>query len=108
MGILLNITGGSDLGLFEVNEAAEIIQGAADQNSNIIFGAVVDDGMADSVRVTVIATGFERPGRGPLFSEDSTGRRREPRRRDVTLDDRQRESLEISDDDIDVPSFLRD
>jgi cell division protein FtsZ len=58
--------------------------------------------------VTVIATGFERPGRGPLFSEDSTGRRREPRRRDVTLDDRQRESLEISDDDIDVPSFLRD
>jgi cell division protein FtsZ len=108
MGILLNITGGSDLGLFEVNEAAEIIQGAADQNSNIIFGAVVDDGMADAVRVTVIATGFERPGSGPLFSEDSTGRRREPRRRDVTLDDRQRESLEISDDDIDVPSFLRD
>ena len=44
----------------------------------------------------------------PLFSEDSTGRRREPRRRDVTIDDRQRESLEISDDDIDVPSFLRD
>ena len=62
-GILLNITGGSDLGLFEVNEAAEIIQSAADQNSNIIFGAVVDDGLGDGVRVTVIATGFERPGR---------------------------------------------
>ena len=61
-GILLNITGGSDLGLFEVNEAAEIIQSAADQNSNIIFGAVVDDAMGDGVRVTVIATGFERPG----------------------------------------------
>src|SRR5918911_1066843 len=57
--ILLNITGGSDLGLFEVNEAAEIIQGAADQNSNIIFGAVVDDALGDVVRVTVIATGFE-------------------------------------------------
>ena len=61
-GILLNITGGTDLGLFEVNEAAEIIQSAADQNSNIIFGAVVDDGIGDGVRVTVIATGFERPG----------------------------------------------
>ena len=60
-GILLNITGGSDLGLFEVNEAAEIIQGATDQDSNIIFGAVVDDGLEDNVRVTVIATGFEGP-----------------------------------------------
>jgi cell division protein FtsZ len=107
-GILLNITGGTDLGLFEVNEAAEIIQGAADQNSNIIFGAVVDDTMGDAVRVTVIATGFERPGRTPLFEEDSTGRRREPRRRDVKLDDRQRASLEISEDEIDVPSFLKD
>ena len=107
-GILLTIAGGSALGLFEVNEAAEIIQSAADQRSNIIFGAVVDDGMADGVRVTVIATGFEKPGRMPLFAEDSTGRRAEPRRRDVTLDERQRRSLEISDDDIDVPSFLRD
>jgi cell division protein FtsZ len=56
----------------------------------------------------VIATGFERPGRQALFTEDSTGRRREPRRRDVTMDDRQRKSLEISDEDIDVPSFLKD
>src|SRR5215216_6202491 len=86
MGILLNITGGTDLGLYEVNEAAEIIQGAADQNSNIIFGAVVDDGLGDAVRVTVIATGFDQHNRLPLFTEDSTGRRREPRRRDVKLD----------------------
>src|SRR5919197_519185 len=107
-GILLNITGGTDLGLFEVNEAAEIIQGAADQNSNIIFGAVIDDGMADSVRVTVIATGFQGARGLPLFTEDTTGRRREPRRRDVKLDDRQRASLEISEDEIDVPSFLKD
>jgi cell division protein FtsZ len=64
--------------------------------------------MGDGVRVTVIATGFEKPGRMPLFTEDSTGRRTEPRRRDVKMDDRQRRSLEISDDDIDVPSFLRD
>jgi cell division protein FtsZ len=107
-GILLNITGGSDLGLFEVNEAAEIIQSAADQNSNIIFGAVVDDQLTDAVRVTVIATGFDGRTGGPMFTEDTTGRRREPRRRDVQMDDRQRSSLEIADDDIDIPSFLKD
>src|SRR3954468_5178648 len=107
-GILLNITGGSDLGLFEVNEAAEIIQSAADQNSNIIFGADVDDNLGDAVRVTVIATGFQGSRGMPLFTEDTTGRRREPRRRDVELDERQRSSLEISDDEIDIPSFLKD
>src|SRR6185312_7781982 len=57
-GILLNITGGPEIGLFEVNEAAEVVTGAADQNANIIFGAVIDDAMGDDVRVTVIATGF--------------------------------------------------
>src|SRR5262245_11849271 len=57
-GILLNITGPTDLGLFEVNEAAEVVTSAADQNANVIFGAVIDDGAADEVRVTVIATGF--------------------------------------------------
>ncbi len=63
-GILLNITGGKDLGLFEVNDAAEIIQNAADPNANIIFGAVIDESMSDDVRVTVIGTGFDhRPGR---------------------------------------------
>ncbi len=108
-GILLNITGGSDLGLFEVNEAAGIIQSAADQSSNIIFGAVVDDGLEDNVRVTVIATGFDgRRGGSALLTEDASGRRREPRRRDVSMDDRQRSSLEISDDEIDIPSFLKD
>ena len=57
-GILLNVTGGSDIGLFEVNEAAEVVTGAADQNANVIFGAVIDDSIGDEVRVTVIATGF--------------------------------------------------
>src|SRR5690349_5504710 len=101
-GILLNITGGKDLGLFEVNEAAEIIQGAADANANIIFGAVIDESMSDDVRVTVIGTGFDhRPGRSAR--RDTRARRdRGPR-----IDDRQRSSLEISDDDIDVPPFLR-
>ena len=59
-GILLNISGGSDLGLFEVNEAAEVIHGVAHPDANIIFGAVIDDEMGDDVRVTVIAAGFER------------------------------------------------
>src|SRR5437773_3658472 len=62
-GILLNITGGADLGLFEVNEAAEIIGSASDSDANIIFGAVIDEAMADQVRVTVIATGFDKSSR---------------------------------------------
>ena len=106
MGILLNITGGHDLGLFEVNEAAEIVQSAADSNSNIIFGAVIDDSLGDEVRVTVIATGFDHGAHSPSTARETT--RRERRDRDVTMDDRQRSSLEISDDDIDIPSFLRD
>src|SRR5881275_3260092 len=59
-GILLNIAGGNDLGLFEVNEAAEIIHAVAHPDANIIFGSVVDEAMGDEVRVTVIAAGFER------------------------------------------------
>src|SRR5436190_9088852 len=110
-GILLNITGGSDLGLFEVNEAAEIIQSAAASDSNIIFGAVIDEGVADDLRVTVIATGFGRRDGGPgLFTLEPSPR--EPRdrseRRTPRMDDRQRSSLEIGDDEIDVPSFLKD
>src|SRR5436190_17488958 len=57
-GILLNISGPTDLGLFEVNEAAEVVTSAADQNANVIFGAVIDESLTDEVRVTVIATGF--------------------------------------------------
>ena len=57
-GILLNVTGGTEIGLFEVNEAAEVVTSAADQNANVIFGAVIDDSIGDEVRVTVIATGF--------------------------------------------------
>jgi cell division protein FtsZ len=105
-GILLNITGGKDLGLFEVNDAAEIIQNAADPNANIIFGAVIDEAMGDDVRVTVIGTGFDhRPGRavrGDRKRRDEGRPDRGPR-----IDDLKRSALEISDDDIDVPPFLR-
>jgi cell division protein FtsZ len=113
-GILLNITGGHDLGLFEVNEAAEIVHTAADTNSNIIFGSVIDDGMSDEVRVTVIATGFDQarsptpPSLGSRRPSPSPERPSRRDRGDVSMDDRQRSSLEIRDDEIDIPSFLKD
>lgn len=65
-GVLINITGGSDMTLFEVNEAASIIQDAADDEANIIFGTVIDPGMKDEMKVTVIATGFDAATRGLL------------------------------------------
>jgi len=89
-GVLLNITGGSSLGLFEVNEAAEIIAQAADPEANIIFGAVIDERLEDEVRVTVIATGFDQ---------------KTPRR------ERVKQEVEIKsfsgNDDLDIPAFLR-
>src|SRR4029453_11573111 len=80
-GVLLNISGGSDLGLFEVNEAAEVIAPAAHPDANIIFGAVIDDALGDEVRVTVIAAGFDRtaeqmsadPGRSAAGSGSGGG-----------------------------------
>jgi cell division protein FtsZ len=105
-GILLNITGGKDLGLFEVHDAAEIIQNAADPNANIIFGAVIDEAMADEVRVTVIGTGFDhRPGSRAVRGERKRREGRPDRR--PSIDERDRSALEISDDEIDVPPFLR-
>ena len=59
-GILINITGGPDLSLLEVNEAAELIQQSADPDANIIFGADIDESMGDALRITVIATGFDK------------------------------------------------
>jgi cell division protein FtsZ len=103
-GILLNITGGKDLGLFEVNDAAEIIQQAADSGANIIFGAVIDESMSDDVRVTVIGTGFDHRVGGRSTRRDSRSSRPD---RNPRISDRQRSTLEISDEDIDVPPFLR-
>jgi cell division protein FtsZ len=97
-GILLNITGGPEIGLFEVNEAAEVVTGAADQNANIIFGAVIDEAMGDEVRVTVIATGFG-------------GQRRRRRREvgaEVPIPAASGSFERASDESLDVPSFLRD
>jgi cell division protein FtsZ len=100
-GILLNITGGSEIGLFEVNEAAEVVTGAADQNANVIFGAVIDDSLGGEVQVTVIATGFG--GRG------GRRRRREAERpAPIPAAAAPTEGFDISHEVLDVPSFLRD
>ena len=73
-GVLMSIAGGSDLGLFEINEAASLVQDAAHQEANIIFGTVIDDSLGDEVRVTVIAAGFDAsgPGRKPIVGNSDT------------------------------------
>jgi cell division GTPase FtsZ len=67
-GVLINVTGGHDMTLFEVHEAASIIQEAADEEANIIFGTVIDPKMKDEIKVTVIATGFDAATKGLLNS----------------------------------------
>jgi cell division protein FtsZ len=115
-GVLLNIAGGSDLGLFEVNEAAGIIAKAAHPDANIIFGAVVDDTLGDEVRVTVIAAGFDRWG--TKEAEELVKPDEEifsiPGVDDESLfgssDKEQREKERLvfdAEDELDVPSFLR-
>jgi cell division protein FtsZ len=89
-GVLINITGGSSLSLFEIHEAAETVAEAADPDANIIFGAVIDESLKDEARVTVIATGFEKN------EKSSTKKKGESNSRP-----------EFSDTEIDIPAFLR-
>ena len=77
-GVLLSISGGSDLGLFEINEAAQLVSEAAHPEANIIFGAVIDDALGDEVRVTVIAAGFDG-GKPPPRRRSATSVRRSRR-----------------------------
>ena len=103
-GLLLNVSGPSDLGLFEVNEAAEIVKETAHPDANIIFGAVIDDALGEEVRITVIAAGFDR-----YEGERAEGGAAVPARREVPAlglgaDD---EGLGGDDDEFDVPEFLR-
>ncbi|MBA9006497.1 cell division protein FtsZ [Thermomonospora cellulosilytica] len=74
-GVLLSISGGSDLGLFEINEAAQLVSNAAAPDANIIFGAVIDDALGDEVRVTVIAAGFDEGRPTKPAPEPETARR---------------------------------
>jgi cell division protein FtsZ len=111
-GILLNITGPSSMGLFEMNAAAEIIHGVAHQDANIIFGTVIDDEMADEVRVTVIAAGFDRvEGEGGVLAATPFGEvpRTSPTRITELFPDEEDEDplADDDDDDFDVPSFLK-
>ncbi len=116
-GVLLNIAGGSDLGLFEVNEAATLVTKAAHPDANIIFGAVVDDTLGDEVRVTVIAAGFDRWGQRDaeelvrpdeeIFSM-SSGEDDSLFGGEVSAEQREAEHIVFdADEDLDVPSFLR-
>jgi cell division protein FtsZ len=105
-GMLLNVTGPEDLGLFEVNEAAQLVQAEADDNANIIFGSVVDQSMKDEVRVTVIATGFE--GFELLARSPQRVRLRYESRPRVSAEDTDIRKLRVSDDDIEVPGFLKE
>ena len=100
-GILLNITGGKELGLFEVNAAAEVVASAADSSANIIFGSVVDDTLGDSIRITVIATGVDQGRRGRSLSSSIE----RPARSSEASSSRSSSSDDI---DVDVPEFLRD
>ncbi|MGF7185059.1 cell division protein FtsZ [Desulfitispora alkaliphila] len=95
-GVLLNITGGSNLGLFEVNEAAEIISAAADPEANIIFGAVIDEDLEDEIRVTVIATGFDEK------KETVQPEQSEQKKSESNLNIKP-----FSNEDLDIPAFLR-
>jgi cell division protein FtsZ len=123
-GVLLMLAGGSDLGLFEVSEAADVITKAAHPEANIIFGSVIDDSLGDEVKVTVIAAGFDK-WEHPVEQEGafvSSAAAEEPRPRLQAVDDMGGEgdldevfrspdsapsSGEDGDDDLDIPSFLR-
>ncbi|MEX2504587.1 MAG: cell division protein FtsZ, partial [Egicoccus sp.] len=128
-GVLLMLAGGSDLGLFEVNEAADVITKAAHPDANIIFGAVIDDSLGDEVKVTVIAAGFDKFENGAATAtpaavaaaaddptvtllpdadddedeEDDVFRPSRPESAPALVVD----DAEDADDDLDVPSFLR-
>ncbi|OPY12251.1 cell division protein FtsZ [Syntrophus buswellii] len=120
-GVLLNITGGPDMTLFEINEASSLIQAEAHDEANIIFGTVVDESMGDEIRITVIATGFEDVGkkRQGLANLASLGANRN---RDIAVPAFMRKSAsgnsdmnvirmglidDTEDPDLEIPTFLR-
>jgi cell division protein FtsZ len=106
--VLINITGGPDLSLHEVNEAATLIQEEADDDANIIFGAVIDESMGDEVRITVIATGF---GEAPAAVEKPRSGAREVRGSGPVAaagDGRPVRKLGLlQEDELDVPTWQR-
>jgi cell division protein FtsZ len=112
-GILFNVTGGSDLTLFEVNQAAAIIKETAHPDVNLIFGAVIDPNLKDEVRITVIATGFERTGMpARRIAEAPAGKDKERSASagipvDMNSGSREFQPRAFNTDDLDIPTFLR-
>ena len=108
-GVIINITGGSDLGLHEVNTAAELVQRSVDPEANIIFGAVIDDKMEDSISITVIATGFEQEA--PLstigVSNNVNTIVTKAWEKKINSVPSSTESTSTNSNDLDIPSFLR-
>lgn len=100
-GVLINITGGSNLGIHEANEAARVVQEVSDPDANIILGAVIDDELEDEVKVTVIATGFDVSQNSDDQTEEQRYENREEElETDFDVDD-------FSGEDLDIPAFLR-
>jgi cell division protein FtsZ len=110
-GILFNVTGGSDLSLFEVNTAAAIIKETAHPDVNLIFGAVIDPDMADKIRITVIATGFDRKGMprrmlrtNPRVNASET---HAPVQNISAMSEAELQPASFNTEDYDIPTFLR-
>ncbi|MFA6941225.1 MAG: cell division protein FtsZ [Clostridiaceae bacterium] len=102
-GVLLNVTGGADLGLFEITEAAEIVQQAADPDANIIFGAVIDENLKDELRITVIATGFDSDIKPATAFKENTFKNK-----DIEIPaEVQKEKKPDDGIDLEIPAFLR-
>ena len=107
-GVIINITGGEDLGLQEVNTAAELIQRSVDPEANIIFGTVIDPEMQDEIKITVIATGFDQPDdtKSPLLDSLGVGNASKPWEKKVSSIPSSQD-LGTSQNDLDIPPFLR-
>ena len=103
--VLLNITGGSDLGLFEVNEAADIIRQSVDQDANIIFGAGIDESLNDEIKITVIATGFDAKAK-EIEAAKSLNAEKEVNKTSKT-GTTEETFLDDPMEDLDIPIFLR-
>jgi len=113
-GILINFTGGPDLSLHEVEEAARVVQEAAHEEAHIIFGAVIDPRLQDEVRITVIASGFserkeENQPSGKVVEMQRPSRPGAPASKDWRrrVADVRAEGAELTEEDLDVPAFLR-
>ena len=106
-GIIINITGGSDMGLHEANTAAELVQRSADPEANIIFGTVIDEAMGDELQITVIATGFEKEEERRMGSPYENIVADTWRKRSAGTMSSVSTSSNDSNGDLDIPTFLR-